>query len=101
MRRDEALTVLGKPASHELLASAGLLRLAYTGRDGYPRVVTAGFVWDGSDLIICTAENAPKVAALRRDPRVAVTNEGGKPPPGEPFFPGEGQWRKVRRGAPG
>ena len=89
MRQDEALTVLGKPASQELLASAGLLRMAYTGRDGYPRVIPAGFVWDGSELIVCTAENAPKVAALRRDPRVAVTIEAGSQPPCDLFIRGK------------
>lgn len=81
MRQEEVVRVLDKPISRELLASAALLRLAYTGRDGYPRVIPVGFVWDGSALTVCTAEHAPKVAALRRDPRVALTIEAGTQPP--------------------
>lgn len=73
--------VLDNPIAGELLATTGLMRLAYTGRDGYPRAIPTGFVWDGSVLTVCTAEHAPKVAALRRDPRVALTIEAGTQPP--------------------
>jgi hypothetical protein len=89
MRREEVTRVLDKPISQELLASAGLMRLAYNGHDGYPRVIPIGFVWDGSALTVCTAEHAPKVAALRRDPRVAVTIEAGTQPPRDLFIRGK------------
>jgi hypothetical protein len=88
MRQEEVARVLDKPISRELLGSAALMRLAYTGRDGYPRVIPIGFVWDGSALTVCTAEHAPKVAALRRDPRVAIAIEAGTQPPRDLFIRG-------------
>jgi hypothetical protein len=85
----DVLRVLDNPIARELLAATGLMRLAYTGRDGYPRVIPTGFVWDGSTLTVCTAEHAPKVAALRRDPRVALTIEAGTQPPRDLFIRGK------------
>jgi hypothetical protein len=81
VKPEEVMRVLDKPIARELLASTALMHLAYTGRDDYPRVIPIGFIWDGSTLTVCTAEHAPKVAALRRNPRVAVTIEAGTQPP--------------------
>jgi len=89
MTPEELLRVLDKPIARELLSSAGLMRLAYTGRDGHPRVIPVGFIWDGSALNVCAAEHAPKVAALRRDPRVAVSIEAGTQPPRDLFIRGK------------
>ncbi|HEY2598469.1 MAG TPA: pyridoxamine 5'-phosphate oxidase family protein [Candidatus Dormibacteraeota bacterium] len=89
MRPADVFSVLEKPAAKELLASAGLIRLAYTGGDGYPRVIPVGFVWNGSELTVCTAENAPKVAALVHDPRVAIAIEAGGQPPCDLFIRGK------------
>jgi hypothetical protein len=38
---------LEQPGAQELLTTAPLLRLAYTGSDGTPRVVPIGFLWTG------------------------------------------------------
>lgn len=81
MSPKDVVRVLDNPIAQELLATTGLMRLAYTGRDGYPRVIPTGFIWDGSALTVCTADQAPKVEALRRDPRVALTIEAGTQPP--------------------
>jgi nitroimidazol reductase NimA-like FMN-containing flavoprotein (pyridoxamine 5'-phosphate oxidase superfamily) len=46
-----------------------LVRLAYVAKDGTPRVVPIGFVWNGSAIVMCTSRNAAKVAALRHNRR--------------------------------
>jgi nitroimidazol reductase NimA-like FMN-containing flavoprotein (pyridoxamine 5'-phosphate oxidase superfamily) len=74
--------VLAKPISHELLTGPCPARLAYTGRDGAPRVVPVAFWWDGTTLSVFTVVKSAKVAALRADPRVAITidTQGQWPP---------------------
>ena len=73
--------VLTDPIATQLLSASIPTRLAYAGRDGAPRVVPMGSWWTGSQLVMCTVPNAPKVAALQRDPRVAVTiDTEGMPP---------------------
>ncbi|MFJ7218447.1 pyridoxamine 5'-phosphate oxidase family protein [Amycolatopsis sp. NPDC098790] len=72
--------VLNRPYSRELLAR-DLTRLAYTALDGTPRVVPIGFTWNGSRIVLCTSTNAPKLAALRRNPAVALTVDTEVHPP--------------------
>jgi nitroimidazol reductase NimA-like FMN-containing flavoprotein (pyridoxamine 5'-phosphate oxidase superfamily) len=64
---------LGHPGAQELLRNAPLARLAYGGPDGFPRVIPCGFLWNGREIVVCTATTAPKVAALAARPHVAVT----------------------------
>jgi hypothetical protein len=59
------------------LRSPQPIRLAYAGRDGFPRVVPVGFLWKDNQLFVCTATSAPKVAALEERPKVAVTIDAG------------------------
>jgi len=80
MNRQDIAQELGDPAAQELLATATLLRLAYNGLDGLPRVIPIGFHWDGEQLIICTAPTSPKAAALSERPEVAVTIDVGSSP---------------------
>ena len=42
-----------------------------------PRVVPIGFLWKDDRLFVCTATAAPKVAALRERPNVALTIDEG------------------------
>ncbi len=67
------VTLLQDPVAQELLASTEVARLAYTWRDGTPRVVPIWFHWTGRQLTFGTPAGAPKVRALERDPHVAVT----------------------------
>lgn len=68
---------LDDPGARELLRSPQPIRLAYSGRDGFPRVVPVGFLWKEGRIYVCTATSAPKVEALRERPRVAgVIDEG-------------------------
>jgi Pyridoxamine 5'-phosphate oxidase len=68
---------LGDPGAQELLASPQPIRLAYAGRDGFPRVVPVGFIWKDERIFVCTATTAPKVAALREHPKVAGVIDQG------------------------
>ena len=74
---DEILT---KPASQEML-SRDVARLAYVADDGTPRVVPIAFTWNGSEVVMCTSTNAPKLVSLRRNPAVALTIDTEVHPP--------------------
>jgi hypothetical protein len=80
MNPTEITEVLSRPISQELLAR-DLTRLAYVAKDGTPRNVPVGFAWNGSEIVICTAENAPKLHALRKNPMVALTIDTEVHPP--------------------
>lgn len=73
-REDEQLD---DPGAQELLRSPQPIRLAYLGRDGFPRVVPVGFIWKEGRIYVCTATSAPKVEALRERPRVAGVIDAG------------------------
>jgi hypothetical protein len=49
--------------------------------DGTPRVVPIGFTWNGSEVVMCTPTNAPKLVSLRRNPAVALTIDTEVHPP--------------------
>jgi hypothetical protein len=72
--------ILNRPISQELLAR-DLTRLAYVARDGTPRAVPIGFTWNGSQIVMCTTKNAPKLASLRNNPMVALTIDTEVHPP--------------------
>lgn len=76
----EVDAVLGDPRAKALLESPLAARLAYTGLDGTPRVVPVGFLWNGTEIVMCTAPSAPKVRALRERPAVALTIDEEDPP---------------------
>jgi hypothetical protein len=73
MTGEELAAELGHPGTQELLRSAVLARLAYTGKDGFPRVIPIGFHWDSERIVVSTASTAPKVVALAARPQVALT----------------------------
>jgi hypothetical protein len=80
MRQNEVIDVLNRPISQELLAR-DLTRLAYVAKDGTPRSIPIGFTWNGAEIVMCTAKNAPKLAALRHNPAVALTIDTEVHPP--------------------
>lgn len=80
MHPSEVAEVLEKPISQEML-NRDLVRLAYVAKDGTPRVVPIGFTWNGSEVVMCTATNAPKLVSLRRNPPVALTIDTEVHPP--------------------
>jgi hypothetical protein len=77
---DEIAEVLNRPISQELLAR-DLTRLAYVAKDGTPRSIPIAFTWNGSEIVMCTSKNAPKLPALRRSPAVALTIDTEVHPP--------------------
>jgi uncharacterized pyridoxamine 5'-phosphate oxidase family protein len=80
--------ILKKPISQEML-NRDLARLAYVAKDGTPRVVPIGFTWNGSEVVMCTATNAPKLVSLRRNPAVALTIDTEVHPPNILLIRGE------------
>jgi hypothetical protein len=77
---NEINEVLNRPLSRELLAR-DLARLAYVAKDGTPRAIPIAFSWNGSELVMCSPRNAPKIAALRQNPAVALTMDTEAHPP--------------------
>jgi PPOX class probable F420-dependent enzyme len=67
------LDLLQHPASKNLLQSTIPARLAYIGMDGAPRVVPIWFHWTGREFVMGTPPKAPKVKALAKNPKVALT----------------------------
>jgi Pyridoxamine 5'-phosphate oxidase len=76
----EVTEVLNRPISQELLGR-DLTRLAYVAKDGTPRNVPIAFTWNGSEIVMCTSKNAPKLPALRKNPTVALTIDTEVHPP--------------------
>jgi len=67
------LDLLQHPASQELLNSKIPARLAYVWTDGTPRVVPIWFHWNGREVVLATPPKAPKLKALVKNPKVALT----------------------------
>ncbi|ATY14926.1 pyridoxamine 5-phosphate oxidase [Amycolatopsis sp. AA4] len=80
MEPQEVAEVLNRPYSRELLAR-DIARLAYVAKDGTPRSVPIAFSWNGAEIVLCTTKNAPKLPALRANPRVALTIDTESHPP--------------------
>lgn len=74
-------TLFADPYAQRMLTANIPARLAYTGLDGAPRVLPISWGWTGSELQMWTTPNAPKVRALRHDPRVAITLDTNDFPP--------------------
>ena len=73
MDQEKVIQVLNDPIGQTLLNGDYLVRLAYTGLDGNPRVIPIGQYWNGAQIVICTAPSAPKVRALAKNAKVALT----------------------------
>ncbi len=80
MERHEIDAELASTGAQQLLTSSSMVRLAYVGKDGTPRVIPMGFYWTGDQVVVSTAATAPKVAALTARPDIALTIESGDTP---------------------
>lgn len=67
------LDLLRHPASQALLHSAIPARLAYVWPDGSPRVVPIWFHWNEQEFILASPPKAPKLKALSKNSKVALT----------------------------
>jgi hypothetical protein len=81
MDHETVMRVLNDSLAQEPIRSSIPIRLADTGRDGAPRVAPLGFHWTGAAFVICTLPRAPKVRALRANPKVARTIDTPTFPP--------------------
>jgi nitroimidazol reductase NimA-like FMN-containing flavoprotein (pyridoxamine 5'-phosphate oxidase superfamily) len=65
-------TLQTDPVAKELLASTIPARLAYTWRDGTPRVIPMWFHWTGEEILMGAPTNAPKMRVLADHPAVSL-----------------------------
>lgn len=70
---ERAQKLLEDPIAQELLKSNLTAQLAYTALDGTPRVVPIWFDWTGEDLVLASPHGAPKIEALKKHPKVAIS----------------------------
>jgi len=71
--KHDTLALLQTPVAQALLHSTIPARLAYTGRDGTPRVLPIWFHWTGEVFVLGTRLNSAKIQALSTRPKVALT----------------------------
>jgi hypothetical protein len=86
--RQGDLGLLQHPVAQQLLQSTGVAHLAYTWRDGTPRVIPIGFLWNGSEIVLATTPDAPKMKALHDGAKVALTIDTSSSPPRVLFIRG-------------
>src|ERR1700680_4989102 len=90
-----SLELLQHPASKELLESTIPARLAYVWTDGSPRVVPIWFHWNGREFVLGTPAKAPKLKALSRNPKVALTIDGNTFPHKVLLVRGTACWQPI------
>ncbi len=71
--------MLNDPVAQQLLQSTIPARLAYIWSDGTPRVIPINFHWDGTDIVLGTPPDAPKVKVIDGT-KVALTIDGDTMP---------------------
>ena len=67
------IALLDEPIAQELLQSTIPARFAYVWHDGTPRVIPIWFHWNGKQIVLGTPLTAPKMKALSKNPKVALT----------------------------
>ncbi|MFG6202602.1 pyridoxamine 5'-phosphate oxidase family protein [Nonomuraea sp. JJY05] len=75
------VNLLHTPTAQRLLATPQPARLAYTGKDGTPRLIPVNFVWTGDEAVIGAFAGTYKVRDLRARPDVAITIDTADGPP--------------------
>ena len=73
MPKQGEIGLLNDPVAQELLCSRIPARLAYVWPDGSPRVVPVWFHWNGREFVVATPPKAPKLKALAKNAKVALT----------------------------
>jgi len=81
MNQQQIAEILAKPYAQQLLNGPEPARFAYDGLDGDPRVIPIGFWMESGKLAMATLPKSAKVAALRKNPKVALTIDTGAFPP--------------------
>jgi hypothetical protein len=79
----EVAEVMARPITQRLLRDEPLMRFAYTGLDGAPRVIPLAYRWDGTSLLFWTTPLSARLPAPagrpagRRDHRRDRTTAAG------------------------
>ncbi len=81
MQLDVIIDLMNDPVVQELVKAPIHARLAYSARDGSPRVIPIGYIWNGEVFVMGSPVNAPKVKALAANPKVALTVDTDSFPP--------------------
>jgi|SRR5579884_1314812 len=81
MQEQDIKRVLSDPLAQKLMQSRIPARLAYVGLDEFPRAIPIGFLWNDAQFVLATVPHAPKVPALRANPKVALTIDTETFPP--------------------
>ncbi|MGK8509589.1 pyridoxamine 5'-phosphate oxidase family protein [Nocardia asiatica] len=76
------LRLLGTPIAQRLLNDSTLVaRLAYTSKDGTPRLIPVNFLWNGEEVVIGAFANTYKIRDLRTRPDIAICIDTADGPP--------------------
>ncbi len=65
--------LLQDPVVQQMLQSKSPAHLAYNWRDGTPRVIPIGFHWNGEEIVLTTATDAPKTKVITNGAKVALS----------------------------
>ena len=71
--------ILDDPVTLDLVDRQPIMQIAYSAADGSPRVVPLGYLLRGGRFLFFTVPGSDKVAALNRDPRIALTIDQTRP----------------------
>jgi hypothetical protein len=72
--------ILGDPVTLDLVERQPIMQIAYAAADGSPRAVPLGYLLREGKFLSFTIPSSDKVAALHRDPRIALTIDIYPPP---------------------
>ncbi len=72
--------ILTDPVTLDLVDRQPIMQIAYSAADGSPRAVPVGYLLREEKFVVFTVPSSDKVAALHRDPRMAVTIDAYPPP---------------------
>jgi hypothetical protein len=74
--------LLDTPTAQRLLNDSTLVaRLAYTGKDGTPRLIPVNFLWNGGEVVIGAFASTYKIRDLRARRDVAICIDTADAPP--------------------
>ncbi|MFK3978937.1 pyridoxamine 5'-phosphate oxidase family protein [Micromonospora sp. NPDC050397] len=73
--------LLDTDVAQRLLTTPLVARLAYTGKDGTPRLIPVNFLWTGDEVVVGAFAGTYKVRDLRARPDVAICVDTTDGPP--------------------
>jgi len=80
MDPERITAILTDPVTLDLVERQPITQIAYAAADGSPRAVPVGYLLRDGTFLFFTVPGSDKVAALHRDPRIALTVDVYPPP---------------------